>query len=158
MAGARREADSLNTLGVSLMAEGRFEEARAAFERAAEIFRRIGDSPDEAAALSNAGMALFDMAAFEESIEFHCRARALIFRVWDLSGQAKIRFRLGLALEKAGRLTGALTEYDAAAVASHKAAETDGEALALAKKGEVLVAIAPLPRSDPGLRGFPPAS
>ena len=55
---ARREADSLNEAGVSLMAEGRFEEAKVACEQAAAIYRRIGDPHGEAAALSNEGQAL----------------------------------------------------------------------------------------------------
>jgi tetratricopeptide (TPR) repeat protein len=121
------------------MAGGRFQEARTAYEQAAEIFRRTGDAHDEALAVSNAGAALYDMAAFEESAQAQARAVGLIVRGWDLGCQAKIRLRLGLALARVGRLAEALTEQDLAAAAFHEAAETDNEALALAHKGDLLL-------------------
>ena len=79
------------------------------------------------------------MAAFEESVRAQARAVGLIVRGWDLGSQAKIRFRLGLALARVGRLAEALTEQDLAAAAFHEAAETDNEALALTYKGDLLL-------------------
>ena len=79
------------------------------------------------------------MAAFEESVRAQARAVGLIVRGWDLGSQAKIRFRLGLALARVGRLAEALTEQDLAAAAFHEAAETDNEALALTHKGDLLL-------------------
>ncbi|MFE9746979.1 ATP-binding protein [Saccharothrix saharensis] len=78
--------------------------AAAQYERAAALYRDLGDTEGEARSLDHLGMALRELdGRLEESVAAHERALSLSRRISDRHGEAKSTNHLGLALQRSER-------------------------------------------------------
>jgi Ca-activated chloride channel family protein len=106
---------SLIEVGRTAYAQGRFEEALNAFERAITV------EPTSAIARSDAASALFQLRRFPEAITRYEEAR----KSADAGLSIKIDYAMGNARLAVGDLTGALASYDECQASTHPGAVFD---------------------------------
>ncbi|MFD3699073.1 tetratricopeptide repeat protein [Streptomyces sp. NPDC058646] len=99
------EGLALRTLGSTLAAQDRWEEAVTTMERALERLKGRGAS--EVSARVNLGLALTTLGRFDEAIRAHGQAAALSREIGDVEGEANAYRNLGLCLRAMGRLDAA---------------------------------------------------
>ncbi|HVK01937.1 MAG TPA: tetratricopeptide repeat protein, partial [Armatimonadaceae bacterium] len=99
---AAGEADALNNLALSALAQGRTDEAAALFEESLAVAERLGDDAKRAARLSNLGMLAAEGGCYDEARARLSEARALYERLSDRAGAAACLCNLAdLALRRA---------------------------------------------------------
>jgi tetratricopeptide (TPR) repeat protein len=131
------EGDALTSLGLALAGIRRFEEAIAAHQQAAAIYRDTADHR-EAMALNNLGLALRRVRRFEEAITA-CQDAAAIHRdTADDHREAMALNNLGLALREVRRFEEAIAAHQQAAAIHRDTADHHGEATALTSLGLAL--------------------
>jgi len=113
------EAATLSNLGLALDHVRRFDEAIAAHQGAAAIFRKTHARHSEAAVLCNLGNALEEVRRFDEAV-IASKSAADIFReTGDRTAEAKALDNLGRALREVCRFEEAITAHlDALAIFS----------------------------------------
>ncbi len=127
---------------------GRFGEALAAFDRAAETFRAARAPAGEARALGGRGSVLWQQEKFDEAIECFTKASGVFERLGNRGGAARNISGQGLAFASRGDPVAALACYDKAEAVyrgtrnkSALARTMGNRALALEKAGDITGAL-----------------
>jgi len=93
---------------------GRFDDARGAYQQAANLYRSLGDRPREAWVLDAVGRLYYTSGKPDQAIDFHRRAVA-VFAEYDRSfDQAAALDNLGAALAGTGESNAAREHWDQA--------------------------------------------
>ena len=132
------EAEALNDLGNALGEVRRFEEAIAAHQDAAAIFRETGNRQGEGRALTNLGITLRQVRRFEEAIAAHQDAAAIFRETGDRRSEGMVLDNLGLALVEVRRFEEAIAACQDAAAIFREADDRHGEAVGLNNLGLAL--------------------
>jgi class 3 adenylate cyclase/tetratricopeptide (TPR) repeat protein len=112
----RRQATTLNNLGIEAYYEGDWGKALHAYERARELFERIGDVTSVAMATNNIGEILSDQGGLDEAEELFVTVR----RAADSAGH---RLFSAIALLNLGRVAARACRFDDAEAQLLRAAE-----------------------------------
>ncbi len=96
---------ALSWIGESNYQGGKFEEAIARYEQAAELYEELGDVRNQAEALSSAGNYMNGFSDLTHALNHQLRARDLFDSIGDLRG-------IGRTLLRAGLVHGELGDYD----------------------------------------------
>jgi tetratricopeptide (TPR) repeat protein len=105
MSGRRsHEANTLQQLGIVLRARGRFEEARACFDRSAAAARATGDRWVEVRAVGHLGTIAEDRGHLASALDLFERHAALAREVGDRQGEATAVANQAVVLTSLGRL------------------------------------------------------
>lgn len=118
-------------LGVIANVQGDLDGARAAYMQALNVFRAIGDAPNEAMALHNLGMLLADEAKWDEADEAYRESLAIFERQGNPAMVASVALNRAELLAARGELESAIASCE---LALHLAAELGDEA----SRGEAL--------------------
>ena len=132
------EAAALTALGIALRNMGQVEEAIAAHQDAAAIFRETGERHREGVTLNNLGVPLQDLGRLEEAIAAHQDAAAIFREIDDRHNQGRALGNLGVVLRKAGRLEEAIAAHQDAAAIFREIGDRRSEGMLLNNLGTVL--------------------
>ncbi|MEV0647492.1 tetratricopeptide repeat protein [Phytomonospora sp. NPDC050363] len=134
----RREGNALNNLGVALRELRRFEEAIAAHEQAAEIFRETGNRHGEGMALGNLAIALHVLRRFGEAVTAHEQVAEIFREAGDRHSEVQALNNLGVALRELRRFEEAITAHEQAAEIFRETGNRHSEGTALNNLGIAL--------------------
>ncbi|MFI6031649.1 tetratricopeptide repeat protein [Amycolatopsis magusensis] len=134
----RTLAIAWSDFGVALHEVRRFEEAIAAQEQAAAIFREIGDRQGKGRALINLGNALQGVWRFEEAIAAQEQAAAIYRETGDRHREGIALNNLGNALQGVWRFEEAIAAHEQAAAIYRETGDRHGEGGALNNLGNAL--------------------
>jgi tetratricopeptide (TPR) repeat protein len=127
----RKETGALSNLGLALHGARKFDEAIAAFQAVAGVFRETGDRIHEGAAMHNLGMALEELRRFDEAITAYRQDLAICREVGDRFGEAKTLTNLSICLREAGHVDEGVAASRDAIVICREIGARYGEGLAL---------------------------
>ncbi|GCE01031.1 hypothetical protein EHYA_08770 [Embleya hyalina] len=133
------------TLGPYLEQRRHFEDWHTVSTMARDFYRRVNDTPAEAAAWNNLGQALRGQRRFDESTSALQRAEDLFARVDDPRGEATAANNLGVTLHLHRRHTDAVDALERAALLQRRIDDPHGLADTLNNLG---LALYELGRSD----------
>ncbi|WP_214324750.1 ATP-binding protein [Nonomuraea sediminis] len=151
------EARALTSLGNALRGARRFDEAIAAHQNAAAIFRELGDRGGEpgdrggeGAALNNLGIVLREVGRFDEAIAAHQNAAAIFRDLGDRGGESIAQNNFGIVLCQVGRFDEAIAAHQNAAAIFRDLGDVHSEGLAL---GSLAGALREVGRFDEAIAG-----
>lgn len=114
----------LNALSEVASSEGKYDEAIASAQRAAEVYRRLGDKGREAYALNNRGVAEVQRGLYSTAQSTLTQALELSRSSGDARSQVRILNNLGTANYYPGKYLEAMRAYqEAGRIVSHSASE-----------------------------------
>jgi tetratricopeptide (TPR) repeat protein/DNA-binding CsgD family transcriptional regulator len=143
------EAEALNRLGEALWAQRRFAGSVEAHERAARVYRDLGDASGEATALMDLGAALRDMRRPVAALDPLRSAATLFGELGDHRSRASALTQLGHACEAAGRLPEAIEAYREAVRLCEREQTVLGAAFAKTNLGTALRVAGDLDAAEP---------
>jgi class 3 adenylate cyclase/tetratricopeptide (TPR) repeat protein len=111
----RRQATTLNNLGIEAYYEGDWDKALDVYERARELFERIGDVTSVAMATNNIGEIYSDQGRLEEAGELFASVRRAAVAAGHRLWSAIALLNLGRAAARAGRFDEAESQLAEAA-------------------------------------------
>jgi class 3 adenylate cyclase/tetratricopeptide (TPR) repeat protein len=133
------QAKALNQLGIRAYFEGRWVDALAYYQRAAQTFGRVGDQWNAAIAACNVGEILSDQGHYAESDDVARPALRVLQASGALSETAFALSVLGRTAARAGRLAEARDLLDAAKAGYQRAGERGEELSTDVRIAECLV-------------------
>jgi tetratricopeptide (TPR) repeat protein len=134
----RNLGDQLNDLGVALREVRRFEESIVAHQKAAAIFREIGDRHREGTAVNDLGAALEELRRFEDAIIALQDAAAIFRETGDRLGEGMALNNLGTVLTQVRRFEDAIVTHQEAAAIYREIGDRHYEGTALNNLGIAL--------------------
>ncbi len=99
-------------LGMALLAQGRFDDARRALHRAREVARSAGDRQVEQSALARLGLCAHGTGALDEAKALYTEALDLATSHGDARAEADVRKDLGSLCLQQGRFDEARAHYE----------------------------------------------
>jgi tetratricopeptide (TPR) repeat protein/DNA-binding winged helix-turn-helix (wHTH) protein/TolB-like protein len=118
---------------------GDFKEARKAYERALDSYKKVGALRGVARATESIGNVLYEQAKLEEAMRFYEEALRIQQTVSNKDGVASALGNLANALEQKGDLAGAARRQEEAWEAFRAAGDKRGEVVTAANWGNILV-------------------
>ncbi|HEU0179208.1 MAG TPA: tetratricopeptide repeat protein, partial [Blastocatellia bacterium] len=121
-----READ--------LLRQGTLEEKRKGIEKyqeALELYRRAGDSREEAASLNNIGLVYHSLGEMQKALEKYSEALSIKRAIGDRSGEATTLDDIGIIYDSLGETQKALEKYNEALSIRRAIGDRRGEATTL---------------------------
>ena len=110
----RMQAHCLNNLAISALQEGRWDRSAAQLDRAADLFRRVGDTANEANAQYNRADLLIRQRRFAQAEPLLATALRAAQAADDRELVALVARETGQVLARSGRVREALSKFDAA--------------------------------------------
>ncbi|MEU8925917.1 BTAD domain-containing putative transcriptional regulator [Kitasatospora sp. NPDC048545] len=129
---------ALNDLGLIAQAEGRHEEAIAAFDEAAALARRLGHRSGEVASTANAALSRIRSGHAAGAVETCLRLLAEPGGTADAAMTAYVHYVLGLAHQVLGRLDDAAARMRSCIGCANAAGDLDRESAARSRLADIL--------------------
>jgi CHAT domain-containing protein/Tfp pilus assembly protein PilF len=133
----RREAITLNNIGVAYAALGEREKSLDYYQQALSLRQSIGDKPGEASTLTSMGQVYASAGDGQKALEFYRQALPLRKTAGDRLGEATTLDYMGVAFSLLGQTEKALGYHQQALELRKATADLRGEAQALSNLGYV---------------------
>jgi DNA-binding SARP family transcriptional activator len=130
-------AAPLNSLGVVLAAQHRYQEAAACYRRSLAIRRRVGDLPGVARVLNNLGDLYLALQRHQEAVDYLEQSLACLGELGDRRSEGIVRNNLGRAWLADRRPGQALAHLTRSLADLRAAGDREAEAEALNSLGQV---------------------
>ena len=132
-------ASALNNLGRLHAFLGEMQQALAAYDRALEKWRQLGDPAEQARVLHNLGAHYVSLGRLEEGLDFLRRALTVRRERNRPASQAVTLTAIGWALSLQGHFDAALVSYEEALRLRREVGDKQGEAVTLDQRGTVFL-------------------
>ena len=112
--GSADQADWLNRLGIVAHGRGDYDEAARLYQRALDIFKRLGDQARMAASYHNLGMLAQNRGDYDQAARLYERALDIFKRLGDQASMATSYGQLGILAQERGDYDEAARQYQRA--------------------------------------------
>ena len=112
--GSADQADWLNRLGIVAHGRGDYDQAARLYQRALDIFKRLGDQARMAASYHNLGRAAQNRGDYDQAARLYERALDIFKRLGDQASMATSYGQLGILAQERGDYDQAARQYQRA--------------------------------------------